>query len=126
LWLFSGFSGIALFLAAIGIYGVLSFYVAQRREEIGTRMALGAQREDIMRLIFGHAGKLIISGVLAGLLITLVAVRAVNSLLFSTKPYDAPTLFAVSTVLCFVALLACGIPVFRATRVDPQVVLRNE
>jgi len=126
LWLFGAFSGIALFLAAIGIYGVLSFYVAQRREEIGTRMALGAQREDIMRLIFGHAGKLIISGVLAGLLITLVAVRAVNSLLFSTKPYDAPTLFAVSTVLCFVALLACGIPVFRATRVDPQVVLRNE
>jgi putative ABC transport system permease protein len=126
LWLFSGFSGIALFLAAIGIYGVLSFYVTQRREEIGTRMALGAQRGDILRLILGHAGKLIAAGLAGGLIITLAATRALQSLLFGTKPYDGPTLLAVCAVLAMVALLACSFPVFRATRVDPQVVLRNE
>ena len=126
LWLFGGFSGIALFLAAIGIYGVLSFYVTQRREEIGTRMALGAQRNDILRLILGHAGQLIAAGVVGGLIVTLLAVRALNSLLYGVRPYDGPTLLAVCVVLGAVALLACGVPVFRATRVDPQVVLRNE
>ena len=126
LWLFGGFGGIALFLAAIGIYGVLSFYVMQRREEIGTRMALGAQRADILRLILAHAGKLIASGVAGGLLITLFALRVMNSLLYGTKPTDAPTLLSVCAILACVALLACGIPAFRATHVDPQVVLRSE
>jgi len=126
LWLFGGFSGIALFLAAIGIYGVLSFYVAQRREEIGTRMALGAQRSDILRLILGHAGRLIAAGVVAGLMITLAGVRTLQSLLYGTKPYDGTALLAVCAVLATVALLACGVPTFRATRVNPQVVLRNE
>lgn len=126
LWLFGGFGAIALFLAAIGVYGVLSFYVMQRREEIGTRMALGAQRADILRLILAHAGKLIASGVAAGLFITLFSLRVLNSLLYGTKPTDVPTLLAVCAILASVALLACGIPVFRATHVEPQVVLRSE
>lgn len=126
LWLFSGFGGIALFLAAIGIYGVLSFYVLQRREEIGTRMALGAQRSDILRLVLGHAAKLIACGLVAGAIISLVATRTLESLLYAVRPNDAATLLIVCFVLATVALLACGVPLFRATRVDPQVVLRNE
>jgi len=126
LWLFGGFGGIAVFLAAIGIYGVLSFYVTQRREEIGTRMALGAQRNDILSLILGHAGKLIAAGIAGGLMATLLAVRALQSLLYGTKPYDGLTLLVVCALLSAIAILACGVPVFRATRVDPQVVLRNE
>ena len=126
LYLFVGFGGIALFLASIGVYGVLSYYVAQRREEIGTRLALGAQRSDILRLILGHAGKLIAAGLVGGTLVTLGAARTLNSLLYGTKPTDGTTLLAVSVVLGMVALLACGVPVFRATRVDPQVVLRSE
>ena len=126
LWLFGGFSGIAAFLAAIGIYGVITFYVAQRREEIGTRMALGAQRNDILRLIMSHAGKLIAARIAGGLIVTLLAVRALQSLLYGTKPYDGPTLLVVCVLLSANAFLACGVPVFRATRVDPQVVLRNE
>jgi len=105
---------------------VLSFYVTQRREEIGTRMALGAQRDDILRLILGHVGKLIAAGIAGGLVIALLAVRALQSLLYGTKPYDGVTLLAVCALLSAVAFLACGVPVFRATRVDPQVVLRNE
>ena len=126
LWLFSGFGGIAAFLAAIGIYGVLSFYVAQRREEIGTRMALGAQRDDIFRLILSHAGKLIVAGIAGGLIITLLTTRALQSLLYGTKPHDSLTLVGVCALLSAVAFLACAVPVFRATRVDPQVVLRSE
>jgi len=105
---------------------VLSFYVAQRHEEIGTRMALGAQRSDILRLILGHAGRLIAAGVAAGLMITLAGVRTLQSLLYGTKPYDGTALLAVCAVLTTVALLACGVPTFRAMRVNPQVVLRNE
>jgi putative ABC transport system permease protein len=126
LWLFSGFGGIALFLSAIGVYGVLSFHVLQRREEIGTRMALGAQRRDILSLVLGHAAKLIALGIVAGAVISLLAARALQSLLYGIRPTDAGTLLAVCAVLATVALLACGVPLFRATRVDPQVVLRNE
>ena len=126
LLLFSGFGTIAIFLAAIGIYGVLSFYVLQRREEIGTRMALGAQRADILRLILGHAAQLIVGGILAGAAASLLATRTLESLLYGVRPNDAATLLAVCGVLAGVALLACGIPLFRATRIEPQMVLRNE
>ena len=126
LWLFGGFAAIALFLAVIGIYGVLSFYVTQRREEIGTRMALGAQRNDILWLVLGHAGKLIAAGLAAGVLVTIGVMRAISTLLYGTKPYDAATNLAVVMLLAFIAFLACGLPAFRATQVDPQVVLRNE
>lgn len=126
LWLFSGFGAIALFLAAIGIYGVLSFHVLQRREEIGTRMALGAQRRDIFHLVLGHASKLIAGGIVTGAVVSLLVARTLESLLYNVRPNDAGTLLAVCALLSSVALLACGVPLFRATRVDPQVVLRNE
>src|SRR5205807_6993344 len=120
------FAAVALLLAAIGVYGVLSYYVLQRRQEIGTRMALGAQRGDVLRLVLGHAAKLIIGGLLAGLGIALATTRALTSQLFGTKPTDIPTLVAVSCLLAVVALLACALPVMRATRVNPQMVLRSE
>jgi len=89
-------------------------------------MALGAQRNDIFSLILSHAGKLTVAGIAGGLIVTLLAVRGLQSLLYGTKPYDGLTLLVVCALLSAIAILACGVPVFRATRVDPQVVLRNE
>jgi len=126
MWLFVTFSVIALFLAAIGIYGVLSFYVIQRQQDIGVRMALGAQRGDVMQLVLGHALKLVVVGVLVGLGVAFAASRTMTSLLFDVRPTDFPTFFAVSLLLGILALAASGLPALRATRVDPLVVLRNE
>ena len=126
MWLMGLFSLIALFLAAIGIYGVLSYYVLQRRQEIGLRMALGAQRGNVLQLILGHAAKLIATGVAIGLVAAFAAARVLTSMLFGVKPTDIPTFLGVSALLAALALLACTIPAFRATRVDPLVVLRNE
>jgi putative ABC transport system permease protein len=126
LWLLGAFSGIALFLAAIGIYGVLSFFVLQRRQEIGVRMALGAQRTNVLQLVLRQGAKLIVIGVVTGLIGAFIAARALASLLFGVKPTDAPTFLGVSLLLALLGLLACAVPAFRATRVDPLVVLRNE
>ena len=126
LWLMGLFSVIALFLAAIGIYGVLSYYVVQRRQEIGLRMALGAQRANVLQLILSHAAKLIAAGVAIGLVAAFAASRVLTSMLFGVKPTDVPTFLGVSLLLAALALLACAVPAFRATRVDPLVVLRSE
>jgi putative ABC transport system permease protein len=126
LLLFSGFGAVALCLSAIGICGVVLLYVLQRRKEIGTRMALGAQRAHILRLILGHAAQLIVAGIVAGIAASLMVTRTLESLLYSVRPNDAATLFVVSGVLAGVALLACGIPLFRAIQIEPQLVLRNE
>jgi putative ABC transport system permease protein len=125
-WLFGGFSAIALFLAAIGIYGVLSYFVVQRRQEIGVRMALGAQRSNVLRLILGQGARLIAIGVAIGIVGGLWAARTLTSLLFGVKSTDLPTFIAVSMLLASLALVACAVPALRATRVDPLVVLRNE
>lgn len=126
MWLFGTFSAIALILAAIGIYGVLSYYVLQRKSEIGTRIALGAQRSDILRLILGHAVKLVIAGMAIGLAVSFAVARALSSLLFGVQPTDLPTFLAVSLLLAVLALVACGIPALHATQVDPLVALRND
>jgi predicted permease len=126
LWLLGSFSGIALFLAAIGIYGVLSFFVLQRRQEIGVRMALGAPRSNVMRMVLSQGARMIGIGVACGVVIAFIAARALTSLLFGIKPTDAPTFLGVSLLLALLGLLACAVPAFRATRVDPLVVLRNE
>jgi predicted permease len=126
MWLFATFSLIAVFLAAIGIYGVLSYYVLQRSSEIGTRMALGAQRADILKLIVGHALKLVIAGVILGLAVSFAVARMLTSLLFGVQPTDLPTFLGVSLILATLALIACAVPAMRATRVDPLVVLRSE
>jgi putative ABC transport system permease protein len=120
------FGAVALFLAAIGIYGVLSYFVLQRRQEIGVRMALGAARSDVLRLVLQQGAKLIVAGIVIGLAASFLAARAMASLLFDVKPTDAPTFIGVSLVLGILALVACAVPAFRATQVDPLVVLRNE
>jgi ABC-type antimicrobial peptide transport system permease subunit len=126
MWLFGAFSAIALFLAAIGIYGVLSYFVVQRRQEIGVRMALGAQRASVLKLILQQGARLIAIGLGIGLVGAFVAARALTSFLFGVKPTDLPTFIGVSLVLAGLALAACAVPALRATRVDPLVVLRNE
>ena len=125
-WLFGGFSAIALFLAAIGIYGVLSYFVVQRSQEIGVRMALGAQRSNVLRLILGQGARLIAIGVAIGIVGGVWAARALTSLLFGVKPTDLPTFLVVSLTLAALALVACAVPALRATRVDPMVALRSE
>jgi putative ABC transport system permease protein len=124
--LFALFAGVALFLSAIGIYGLLSYYVVQRRQEIGVRMALGAQRGHVLGLVLKEGTKLIAIGIGAGLLFAFIASRAMVSLLYGIKPTDIPTFLGVSFVLALLALVACCVPALRATRVDPLVVLRNE
>jgi putative ABC transport system permease protein len=126
LWLFGAFSGIALFLAAIGIYGVLSYFVLQRGQEIGVRIALGAQRGNVLQLVLGQGLRLIAIGVALGLAVAFVSARALTSLLFGVKPTDLPTFAVVALLLALLGLLACAVPALRATRVDPLVVLRNE
>jgi putative ABC transport system permease protein len=126
MWLFGLFSSTALFLAAIGIYGVLSSYVLQRRQEIGVRMALGAQRRDVLGLIVKQGAKLVGIGLGCGLAAAFFTSRALTSLLFGVKPGDAFTLLGVSLLLALLALLACAVPSLRATQIDPLAVLRNE
>ena len=120
------FAGTALLLAGVGIYGVIAFLVATRTREIGVRMALGARRIDVMRLILGHGLKLVLVGVAVGLLGALIATRGLTTLLFATAPTDPPTYAGVAALLTLVALLASYIPARRATKVDPLQALRSE
>jgi len=126
MWLIGLFSGIAVFLAGIGIYGVLSYSVLQRRQEIGVRMALGAQRSSVLKLVLGQGVRLIIIGIGVGIVFAFIAVRALTALLFGVKPTDATTFLTVSVLLGLLGLIACAVPAIRATRVDPLVALRNE
>jgi putative ABC transport system permease protein len=120
------FALLALLLAAVGVYGVMSYTVEQRTNEIGLRMALGAQTADVLRLVAGQSIWLIGAGVAAGLVGAIAATRALSSLLFETSPTDAVTLSAVVFVLALVAALACYVPARRAMRVDPMHALRHE
>ncbi len=120
------FAGMALFLATIGTYSVLSYAVRRRVREIGIRMALGAQPADILRLVIGQGVKLAAAGVAAGLCIALGLTRLLADLLFYVKPTDPLTFVSVALLLCIAALLACYVPARRATRVDPNMALRHE
>jgi putative ABC transport system permease protein len=125
-WLLGAFAALALVLAAVGLYSVMAFLVAERRQEIGLRIALGADRRALLRLVLGHAATLIVAGVAAGLLAALWLPRLVRGLLFGVAPNDLATFAVVSCLLALVALAACAIPVRRAMRVDPIVALRYE
>jgi putative ABC transport system permease protein len=123
--LLSIFAGVALLLTAIGIYGVMAYSVAQRRHEIGVRIALGAQKVDVLRLVVGGGMKLTAAGVVIGLLAAFALTRLLETLLFGVKPFDAVTIGSVAFLLCLIALLACWVPARRAAGVNPIIALRE-
>jgi putative ABC transport system permease protein len=120
------FAGVALALAAVGIYGVMSYQVGLRTREIGLRMALGADRRRIFSLIIGRGIKLALAGAIIGAAVSLALGRLVSSQLYGVSAYDPLTLAGVSLFLIVVAALACYLPARRALRVDPMVALRAE
>jgi len=126
LTLLAAFAGGAILLAALGIYGVTAYMVTQRQQEIGLRMALGASRANVLSLVVGQGMSLMLAGLGAGLLLSLGLTWVLGSLLFSVRPYDPVSLAAAAAALFLVALLACSLPAWRATRVDPLVALRYE
>ena len=118
--------GLALLLASIGLFGLMSYSVARRTNEIGIRMALGAQRQDVLRLVMGESMTLVIVGVGIGLTAAMAASRLVASLLFGLAATDAATMLAAMMVLVVVSAIAGYLPARRAARVDPPVALHYE
>ena len=117
------FAAVALVLASVGIYGVMSFLVVQRTHEMGVRMALGAQRSDVLRLVIGRAAKLVLLGTAVGLLLGILSSRALQAMLFNVGAFDPTTFVGVTFALIAVSLLASYIPAVRATRADPMIAL---
>jgi len=124
--LFAVFAALALSLGAVGIYGVISYSVAQRTREIGIRMALGARRQEVLLLVVGQGAKLALAGVAIGIAGGLMLTRLMSKLLFGVQATDPLTYGAVAVLLMLVALAACFLPARRAMRVDPMVALRYE
>jgi macrolide transport system ATP-binding/permease protein len=125
-WLVGGFSLMSLLLGVVGLYGVIAYSVGQRTREIGVRMALGAERGTVYRLILGEAGRLIMIGVVAGTLLSVAAAVLIRKLLFGVKTWDLSTLAAVTAILVSFAFLATYLPARRAASISPAEALRTE
>lgn len=120
------FAGVALLLASIGIYGVMAYTFSQRTNEIGIRMAMGAQRSDILKIAVSEGALIVVFGLAAGLVGSFILTRFLQTMLFDVKATDPITFVGISGLLAVVALAACFVPARRATRVDPLVALRHE
>jgi putative ABC transport system permease protein len=120
------FAAAALFLAALGVYGVMAYAVTQRQREIGVRMALGAQPRGIQRMVLRQGGTLAVGGLLVGVTLSMMLGQLLSNLLFGVTPFDIPTLVAVPTVLGLVTVVASWIPARRAMRLDPVAVIRQD
>jgi ABC-type antimicrobial peptide transport system permease subunit len=120
------FASSAIVLAAVGLYGVVAYAVEQRTREIGIRMALGAARDHILKLLLGWALSMVILGVITGIIGSVAITRVLSGFLFGIKSTDPITFLAVPLLLAMVALLASYVPARRATRVDPLIALRDE
>jgi macrolide transport system ATP-binding/permease protein len=125
-WLAGGFAALALVLGVIGLYGVIAYSVTQRTREIGVRMALGAQRGTVYRLILGEAGRIAAIGIIAGLGFAIAAGLLLRDFLFGVEAWDLPTLIAVAVIVASCALLASYLPARRAASVNPVEALRAE
>ena len=125
-WLVGGFAAVALLLGVVGLYGVIAYSVSQRTREIGVRIALGAQRSMVYRLILKEAGALALAGIVIGAGCAVIAASLMRKLLFGTPPWDVTTLVSVAVVLGGSALLASFLPARRAASVDPISALRAE
>lgn len=126
LWLLGGFAAMAILLAALGLYAIVSWSVTQRKREIGVRVALGAESREVMRLVAGQAGRMTAAGLALGVVFAAFGWRIMESLLFEVEPTDPVTILAVTLFLGFVALVASWLPAWRATRIEPAAVLREE
>src|SRR5208337_5081298 len=126
LLLLASFALLAMLLAGVGIYGVVSYSVEQRTHEVGIRMALGAQRRDVLKLILAQGMVLLLMGIGLGLIGAFLLTRFLAGLLYGVRPTDLTTFAAVSLLLAAVAIMACYIPARRATNVEPSVALRHE
>jgi ABC-type antimicrobial peptide transport system permease subunit len=124
--LLNAFAAAALLMASVGLYGVISYLVGQRTQELGVRIALGAGRKDVLRLVVNHGMKMAMGGVALGLLAALGLTRLLAKLLYGVSATDPATFTVIALLLIAVALLACFVPAWRATKVDPLVCLRHE
>jgi ABC-type antimicrobial peptide transport system permease subunit len=125
-WLIGAFAALALAVAAVGVYGVIAYHVTQRRREIGLRIAVGAERRHVVRMVLAQGTRLAALGVLAGVPAAALAAAALRPLLFGVTPHDVAVFAAVPVLLLAVAAAASAVPAARAARIDPAIALRDE